>query len=94
MVFDVARQGDPEAVEVMCWAGDALGQQAIGVINLLDLQAETFEVALIGSLHDGSPVLNQALREAVCQRGAQNSVCAPLYSASRWRCVARHVMTH
>jgi hypothetical protein len=35
-------------------------------------------------------VLNQALREAVCQRGAQNSVCAPLYSASRWRCVARH----
>jgi N-acetylglucosamine kinase-like BadF-type ATPase len=66
LVFDVAHQGDSEALEVMRWAGDALGQLAIGVINQLDLQNDTFEVVLIGSLHDGSPVLNKALREAVC----------------------------
>jgi Predicted N-acetylglucosamine kinase len=67
MVFEVARQGDGEALEVMRWAGEALGQLAIGVINQLNLQAESFEVVLIGSLHDGSPVLNQALRETVQQ---------------------------
>jgi N-acetylglucosamine kinase-like BadF-type ATPase len=67
LVFEVARQGDSEALEVMRWAGDALGQLAIGVINQLDLQTESFEVVLIGSLHDGSPVLNQSLRDAVCQ---------------------------
>jgi N-acetylglucosamine kinase-like BadF-type ATPase len=65
LVFEVARWGDPEALEVMQWAGDALGQMANGVINQLNMQAETFEVVLIGSLHDGSPVLNQALRDAV-----------------------------
>ena len=67
LVFEVARQGDPEAMAVMRWAGEELGQMAAGVINQLELQNELFEVILIGSLHDGSPVLNQTLRETVLQ---------------------------
>jgi N-acetylglucosamine kinase-like BadF-type ATPase len=73
LVFEAARQGDPEAMGVMRWAGDELGQMAVGVINQLKLQDERFEVVLIGSLHDGSKVLSQALRETVLQTapGAQ-----------------------
>jgi N-acetylglucosamine kinase-like BadF-type ATPase len=65
LVFAAASQGDPEAIEVMRWAGDALGQLANGVIHQLAFEREQFEVVLIGSLHDGSPVLNQALQETV-----------------------------
>jgi N-acetylglucosamine kinase-like BadF-type ATPase len=64
-VFETARQGDPEALDVMRWAGDELGQMAVGVINQLEFQSETFEVVLIGSLHDGHPLLSQTLRETV-----------------------------
>jgi N-acetylglucosamine kinase-like BadF-type ATPase len=73
LVFDTARQGDPLALEVMRWAGDELGQMAVGVINQLDLQSKTFEVVLIGSLHDGHPLLSQTLRETVLEAapGAQ-----------------------
>jgi N-acetylglucosamine kinase-like BadF-type ATPase len=65
LVFETARQGDPQALEVMRWAGDELGQMAVGVINQLELQSETFELVLIGSLHDGHPLLSQTLRETV-----------------------------
>jgi N-acetylglucosamine kinase-like BadF-type ATPase len=65
LVFETARQGDPQALAVMRWAGDELGQMAVGVINQLELQSETFEVVLIGSLHDGHPLLSQTLRETV-----------------------------
>ena len=66
-VFDTARQGDAQAQEVMRWAGKELGQMAIGVINQLELQSETFEVVLIGSLHDGHPLLSETLRETILQ---------------------------
>jgi N-acetylglucosamine kinase-like BadF-type ATPase len=64
-VFDVARQGDPQAQAVMRWAGCELGQLAVGVINQLEIQKEHFEVVLIGSLHGGSPILDHALRKTV-----------------------------
>jgi N-acetylglucosamine kinase-like BadF-type ATPase len=65
LVFEIARQGDPQALEVMRWAGDELGQIGVGVIRQLELEAEEFEVVLIGSLHDGHPQLGQTLRETV-----------------------------
>ena len=64
-VFEAARQGDPQARAVMRWAGRELGSMAVGVINQLGFQAERFEVVLIGSLHGGSPLLDQALRKTV-----------------------------
>jgi len=65
LVFETARQGDPQALEVMRWAGCELGQIAIGVINQLDLQNENFDVVLIGSLHDGHPLLGETIRETI-----------------------------
>jgi len=64
-VFQVAALGDAEALEVMRWAGDQLGQMARGVINQLHLQEEAFDVVLIGSLYDGHPLLAESLRATI-----------------------------
>jgi N-acetylglucosamine kinase-like BadF-type ATPase len=64
-VFEIARQGDLQALEVMRWAGEELGQIGVGVINQLSLQKDVFDVVLIGSLHDGHPLLSQTLRETI-----------------------------
>lgn len=66
-VFETARQGDPQAQEVMCWAGRELGEMAVGVINQLDFKQEEFEVVLIGSLHGNSPILDETLRKTVLE---------------------------
>jgi len=65
LIFQVAAQGDPQAQEVMHWAGSELGQMAISVINQLDLQNETFDVVLIGSIFDGSPLLIKSLEQTI-----------------------------
>jgi N-acetylglucosamine kinase-like BadF-type ATPase len=64
-VFDTARQGDEQALNVIRWAGYQLAQMALGVIHQLDLQTEAFEVILIGSLHDGHPLLDETLKETI-----------------------------
>ena len=66
-IFETARKGDPDAQAVMRWAGRQLGGMAVGVINQLEIQEEHFEVVLIGSLHGGSPIMDQALRKTVRQ---------------------------
>ncbi|MGB8213756.1 MAG: BadF/BadG/BcrA/BcrD ATPase family protein [Anaerolineales bacterium] len=69
-VFEAARQGDPQAQAVMRWAGGELGKMAVGVINQLEFQTESFEVVLVGSLHGGSPILDQALRTTILETAA------------------------
>jgi N-acetylglucosamine kinase-like BadF-type ATPase len=64
-VFQVASAGDAQALEVMHWAGDQLGQMACGVIRQLHLEKDTFDVVLIGSLLDGHPLLIASLRETI-----------------------------
>lgn len=64
-VFETARLGDEQALDVMRWAGNQLAQIAIGVIRQLEMQQEAFEVILIGSLHGVHPLLDGTLRETV-----------------------------
>jgi len=64
-VFEIAAQADPQALEVMRWAGDELGQMACGVIKQLGIQNEGFDVVLIGSLFDGHPLLSESLGQTV-----------------------------
>ncbi len=64
-IFEIARQGDPQAVEVMRWAGQELGGMAVGVINQLDLCRETFDVVLIGSIFDGHPLIQESLGKTI-----------------------------
>ena len=67
LVFDTARKGDEQALQVVRWAGYQLAQIAIGVIKQLDLQNDVFEVVLIGSLHNGHPLLGKTLQETVLE---------------------------
>lgn len=67
LVFDIARQGDLQALEVVHWAGEELGKIGCGVIHQLDCQDETIEVVLIGSLYDGHPLLSESLTETIHQ---------------------------
>jgi N-acetylglucosamine kinase-like BadF-type ATPase len=64
-VFEVAAQGDPQALNVMRWAGEQLGEMACGVIHQLNLENEAVEVVQIGSLYDGHPLMTEAMRATV-----------------------------
>jgi N-acetylglucosamine kinase-like BadF-type ATPase len=65
LVFEIAAQGDPEALEVMHWAGDQLGQIACGVIRQVGLEEERFEVVQIGSLYDGHPLISEQMHQTI-----------------------------
>ena len=65
LVFEIARQGDSQALEVIRWAGNELGMMAVSVINQLDLQKECFDVVLIGSLYDGHPLMTESMRTTI-----------------------------
>jgi N-acetylglucosamine kinase-like BadF-type ATPase len=64
-VFEIARQGDPAAVEVMRWAGRKLGGMAAGVAHQLGLEEEAFDVVLIGSIYDGHPAIRESMGETI-----------------------------
>ena len=65
LVFQAARENDPQALEVVRWAGDELGGMAVGVINQLNLQKEDFDMVLIGSLYDGHALMTETLADTV-----------------------------
>jgi N-acetylglucosamine kinase-like BadF-type ATPase len=64
-VFQIAEKGDPEAKNIMLWAGNELGKMALGVITQLGLHDEPFDVVLIGSIFDGHPNITKALKTCV-----------------------------
>lgn len=67
LTFEIARQGDEQALEVVRWAGEELGMMAVSVIRQLELEKETFDVVLIGSLYKGHPLLTETLGKTVHQ---------------------------
>lgn len=67
LVFAVAEQGDPVALEVVQWAGRELGELAQAVIKQLDFQPLAFELVLVGSLFKGGNLLIDPLMTKVHQ---------------------------
>lgn len=65
LVFRVAAEGDPVALELIRWAGRELASMAIGVIRQLDLASLSFEVVLAGSFFNGSPLLAETMAETI-----------------------------
>ena len=65
VVFQVAAQGDVVAGELIPWAGRELASLAIGVIRQLELEAESFDVVLVGSVFNGSPLVIETMDECV-----------------------------
>ena len=72
MVFRVAAAKDPVAMDVIRWAGEQLGQMACGVIRQLQLEKESFDVVLIGSLFDGHALMTESL-SAIIHQLAENA---------------------
>jgi N-acetylglucosamine kinase-like BadF-type ATPase len=64
-VFQVASEGDAVAEEVIKWAGRELGSLAVGVIRQLALEQASFEVVLVGSTFNGSPLLIETMSAAI-----------------------------
>jgi N-acetylglucosamine kinase-like BadF-type ATPase len=65
VVFRVAAKGDTVAQEIIEWAGRELGSLAIGVIRQLGFEPLDFEVVLIGSMYNGSPVLAETMAATI-----------------------------
>ena len=65
IIFEIAQQGDPVAQAIIQWAGQELGNLANGVIRQLNLESETFEVVLSGSIYLGDPVLTETMATTI-----------------------------
>ena len=65
LVFEAAEAGDPVALELILWAGRELGSLAIGVIRQLGFEKLNFEVVLIGSFYNGSPLIIETMRQTI-----------------------------
>ena len=65
LVFQVAAEGDPVAVDLIRWAGRELGQLALTVIRQLHFEELDFDLVQIGSMWDGSPVLTEEAQNVV-----------------------------
>lgn len=65
LIFRVAAGGDAVAQSLISWAGQELASLAIGVIHQLEFETLEFEVVLAGSFYNGSPRLEEVMRETV-----------------------------
>lgn len=65
LVFQTAEAGDPVALAVVRWAALELASLANGVIRQLQLEDQTFDVVLVGSMYNGGPLLLDPMRAAV-----------------------------
>jgi N-acetylglucosamine kinase-like BadF-type ATPase len=71
LVFEVARQGDEVARNLLRWTGEELAEMAKAVIRQLEFEAETFDVVLSGSLFKGGDLLINPMWQAVTQFAPQ-----------------------
>jgi N-acetylglucosamine kinase-like BadF-type ATPase len=67
LIFEVARQGDAVAIDLIHWAGRELGELAKAVIRQLDFAALEFDVVLLGSMFNGGAMLIDPLRESIAE---------------------------
>jgi N-acetylglucosamine kinase-like BadF-type ATPase len=65
IVFQIAAQNDPVALDVIRWAGAELGDMVCGVIRQLSLENEPVEVVQIGSVWNGHPLMTETAQETI-----------------------------
>lgn len=71
LVFQVAAEGDPAAIEAVRWTGDELGHLAVAVMRQLEWGDDPFDLVLAGSYFKGSPLVIEALRARVMTESTQ-----------------------
>lgn len=71
-VFEVAREGDRVAQDLLLTIGRAIGETAAAAVRRLGLGGEPVEVVMAGSVWDGpAPALTDGFREAVHRSAPQ-----------------------
>lgn len=65
LVFEVARQGDTVANDLIHWAGQELGEMVCTVIRQLQFETVDFDLVQIGGMWEGSPVLTEEMSARV-----------------------------
>ncbi len=65
LIFQAAAGGDAIAHGLVLWAGRELGELANAVIRQLEFEALEFEVILVGSMYDGSPLLAETMGQTI-----------------------------
>jgi N-acetylglucosamine kinase-like BadF-type ATPase len=80
LVFDAAWEGDAIACDILEWGGRYLGQMVNAAIRHLDMQRDTFDVVMAGSVFKGmSPVLVDALAVVVHRECPGARLVMPIY---------------
>jgi N-acetylglucosamine kinase-like BadF-type ATPase len=64
-IFELAEAGDTVAQMIIHWAGQELGDMAVGIIHQLALENESFEVVMAGSIFKGSQSLIDSMKQYV-----------------------------
>jgi N-acetylglucosamine kinase-like BadF-type ATPase len=65
LVFQTAEAGDAAALGVVRWSAEELASLANGVIRQLNLEEQSFDVVLVGSMYNGGPLLLEPMQAAV-----------------------------
>ena len=65
LVFKVAEEGDPIAIQAIAWAGKQLASMVIGITRQLQFETLQFEVVCIGSMFNGGVLLMEPLKAEV-----------------------------
>lgn len=65
LVFQVAADGDPVALDLVHWAGCELGELACAVVRQLEFEELAFDVVLVGSMFEGGPMLIEPMRQTI-----------------------------
>jgi N-acetylglucosamine kinase-like BadF-type ATPase len=65
LIFQAASNGDEVALNLIRWAGHELAELAKAVIRQLDLAPLAFEVVMVGSMFDGSPLLSETMQQGI-----------------------------
>ncbi|MCU0511958.1 MAG: ATPase [Anaerolineae bacterium] len=65
IVFAAVDRGDAVACHLLEWISRELGNQAIGIIRQLGIEALEFEVVLSGSFYKGSPLIAAYIQDEI-----------------------------
>jgi N-acetylglucosamine kinase-like BadF-type ATPase len=78
-VIEVARRGDPVALEIVTDAGRELGRSAVAVIHKLRLENERFQVAYVGGVFLAGELILTPLRQGVARVARKAFIAPPAY---------------
>ncbi len=70
-IFELAYAGDAAARDVIEWAGRELGGMAVGVIHQIEIEQQSFEVVLVGSVWEGGSLIREPMQRTVLDSALQ-----------------------